>query len=399
LKILQVTPFFPPNKGGIASHVFNLTKYISKTGISVRVIAPKKIFGNLPNESGSYVERISSLYLTGWPYPTLRSVSIPIDVGIKIRSIIGHGDFDIVHVHGHHYPISWIAIDAANRKGIPVVLTLHGTYALNPFVKGGQSKIEKILNKIFFPKVLKRTYAIVGLTDQITKYGIMISSNAVRYFTIPNGIDTQVFAKNLNSKKDYRKKYGINSDAIVILFRGRFEHVKGILEFVDAIKLIVQELAPKVEVVIVGGGTLEGKIRNNVGSINGIHILGWQKEEDIPELYIASDIFALPSRFEALPITIIEAMNAGLFIMYTDVGGVSDILSGYKRKTLLSELTPEKIKQVLYDTIKDYSYNSDENNESIMYARTFDWNRVAIQITDMYEDILRMRVSTKSTGR
>ena len=168
----------------------------------------------------------------------------------------------------------------------------------------------------------------MGLTDQITKYGKMISNNAARYFTIPNGIDTQVFAKNLSSKKDYRKKYGINSDAVVILFRGRFEHVKGIIEFVDAIKLIVQELGPNVEAVIVGGGTLEGKIRDNADSINGIHILGWQKEEDIHELYIASDIFVLPSRFEALPITILEAMNAGLYIMYTDVGGVSDILSG-----------------------------------------------------------------------
>lgn len=387
MNILQVTPFFPPDKGGIANHVFNLCKHLDRQDISVSIASPKRT-GVTLEDFGLTVKRLNSWYLPGWPYPTLSSVSIPFDFGIRLRSLIRKGQFDIIHVHGHHYPISWLAVKAANKYGIPVALTLHGTFSLNPYVSGGKTGIEIWLNKNFFPRVLNNAKAIIGLTKQITNYAMMFGGSTTQYFTIPNGIDTDNYTLNLGFKKKYREKYGISPDAITILFLGRFEHVKGILEFMNAAMELIDELGKRVEVVLVGGGSLEQEIVEKSNSTGGIHFLGWQEEDKVHEIYIASDIFVLPSRFEALPITVIEAMNAGLHIVYSAVGGVPEVLQLYPRKTLLSEVSSNKIRQVLTSVLEENFFDPKLNNASTEYAKTFDWKEIIVQVKAVYEDIL-----------
>jgi len=389
-KILTVTPFFPPDIGGISSHVWNLDANLIREENNVSIIAPKH-FGNKIKESNeifNQIYRISSIYLPGWPYPTLRSMSIPIDLGIKIKSVIRNGNFDIIHVHGHHYPTSWIAINSAHRYGVTSVLTLHGMYALNPNVLGGKSRIEDWFNKYVFTRILSKTNGVIGLTDYITNYAKQFGKEHTKYFTIPNGVITELFRKNLNNKVEYRKKYGINQNSTIILFCGRFEHVKGIIDFVEAAKKIVKKSG--IEIVIVGGGSLGSQVKSIIGNSEHIHLFDWQPQEQIHELYIASDVFVLPSRFEALPLTIIEAMNAGLHIVSTQVGGIPEVLEGYSAKTLLSNVSTEEIENVVLKVLSNFRA-SDNMNELLGYAQKFDWNYVTSNTVKAYAECINKK--------
>jgi glycosyltransferase involved in cell wall biosynthesis len=385
-KILSVTPFFRPDVGGLANHVLNVNSNLEKLGHEISIIAPK----HLGDTSSTDIEfkqifRMESYYLRGWPYPTLKSVSFPLDFGLKIRSLIRDGNYDLVHIHGHHYPFSWMAIKAARKYGIPSVLTMHGMFALNPNVLGGRSRIENLLNKYFFTGMLSKTDAIIGLTEGITSYAKQFGNKTTKYFTIPNGVNTQVYKENLKNKKEYREKYHIGPDKTVILFSTRFEKGKGIIEFVKAAKNLVKD--NRIEVVIVGGGSLEPLVNSLVGDINGIHLLKWQPPEVIYELYISADIFINPSQFEALPLTIIEAMNAGLHIVYTPVGGVPEILKGYLPKTILNKISVEEIERVL--TTLTLNFSPTEMGESLTYAQQFDWKKIAIDTSNVYSDCLK----------
>lgn len=386
-RVLHVTPFFPPDTGGMASHVYNVCRQLKKLDVETCIICPRHWRDHYSGDSEGTLIRSRAIYLPGWPYPTLRSVSIPLDLGRTISTVIKKQSFDIVHVHGHHYPFTWIAINSAYKCGIPSILTLHGTYSLNPYVQGGQTVIEDWLNRNFFPKILKKTTGIIGLTQQVTEYGKIIGTKSTKYFTVANGVDTDVYMKNLDNRQDYRNKYGIDPSAKVILFRGRFEHVKGVIEFVEAAKLLVERFDGEVEVVILGGGTLEGKVRNSIGSKKGIYVMSWQKSEEIHELYIASDIFILPSRFEAFGIVLLEAMNAGMHIVYTDVGGVSDVLRGYRDKTLLSEISTAEICKVLSELMSTDSGNKSDKDTSLAYARSFDWKNISLKLFEVYQEI------------
>ena len=394
-KTLHVTPFFPPDKGGIANFVSDLCQSLGKQGNNITIIAPKRINSKIPlaYDSSKNIIRINCIFLPGWPYPTLRSVSIPIDLGLKLDSLIRKGHFDIVHVHGHHYPISWLAINSAYKYGIPIVLSMHGMYALNPKIMGGKTVIEEWLNKHVFTKILAKTDAIIGGTTQVTDYAKELGKQSNKYFTIPAGVDTHVYKENIMKKCEYRIKYNLNPDSIVILFIGRFEHVKGIIEFANAAKKIIKCKSKKVEVVLVGEGSLYYYVQSILHNIDGVHLLKWQPYNSIHELYIAADIFIIPSRFEALPLTLIEAMNAGLHIVYTPVGGVPDILQGYFPKTMLTATSIEEIQRTMITLLEDYS-PLQEMSKSFDYAQKFDWNNIASNVNKLYA-VIKNRKRTK----
>jgi len=374
-KILSITPFFPPEVGGLSSHVFNINSNLVKLGFDVTVIAPKHILNGISTwpDNFSQVFRLSSIYLPGWPYPTLTSFSFPLDLGLKIDSIIKNGNYDIVHVHGHHFPTSWMGLRSAHKYNIPAVLTLHGLYALNPNLLGGKSLIEDIFNKLVFRRILSKTTSVIGLTNQITNYAKQYGKKSINYFTIPNGVSVSRYKDNIKRKAEYRQKYHIGEDKIVIIFCSRFEKVKGIIEFALAAKNLVKN--DKIEIIIVGGGSLESDVRSIVGGTKGIHLIKWQPAESIHELYIASDINITPSKFEALPLTIIEAMNAGLHIVYTPVGGMIEILKEYSMKTVLEKVTPDEIQKVINNLISNFPIY--DVNDSLAYAQQFDWDKIA----------------------
>jgi glycosyltransferase involved in cell wall biosynthesis len=390
LKILQVTPFFPPSIGGIANLVYNLCNALDNLNIDVHIVTARS--NNTENSyrqnshAANKLTEIKSIYFPGWPYSTLKNFSIPLDLGMKINSIIKNGHFDIVHVHGHHYPICWIAIRSAYRYNIPIVLSLHGTYALNPKSFGGKSSLEELFNKYIFRNILSKCNLVVGGTKQIIEYAENYSAICNRFRIVPNGVNTQDYVTNLNKKKEYRSKYHIDLGKVVILFAGRFDESKGALDFAMAAKYLLEQYRNNFEVVIVGKGRLESEIRSCLKGLDNYNIIKWQPAEKIHEIYIASDIYVLPSKFEGLPLSIIEAMNANLHIVFSNVGGVSDILQGYSKKTMLSNATPDEISKIIIDLYKSNEFkNGDE--KSLIYAQNFDWSNIAKNFSLYYNEL------------
>ena len=205
LNILHVTPFFPPSIGGISNLVYNLCDALTKFDNNIHIITSRKRnLKNLPRNNETAAKQlieIKSFYFPGWPYSTLRNFSVPIDLGRKINSIIKHGNFDIVHIHGHHYPISWIAICSAHRHKIPTVLSLHGTYALNPKTLGGKSFLEDLFNRYIFRNILAKCNVVVGGTKQIIDYAKKYSTPYNKFKIVPNGVNTHNYIPNLRKKK------------------------------------------------------------------------------------------------------------------------------------------------------------------------------------------------------
>src|SRR3978361_2408009 len=100
LNILHVTPFFPPDKGGISNLVYYLSISLGKLNNNIQIITSRHInITKQKNKKTNNLNEIKSIYLPGWPYSTLRSFSFPLDLGFKIDRFIKKNNFDIVHVH------------------------------------------------------------------------------------------------------------------------------------------------------------------------------------------------------------------------------------------------------------------------------------------------------------
>ncbi len=391
----MVTTFYPPHVGGIEYHVEALSRHLTKRGHKVTVLTSmlsrKGLDSHRKASDGIGVYRLKTIFPPRWPYPALSSQGFAPGAHEAIKKIVSEREIDIVHVHGHHYYLSWTAIDAARSLGVPSVMTLHGLYALKPtdFLANAQ---EEIFNRFIFSRALKKVDATIGLTPTITEYARKYGPVSQNYFTIPNGVDQEIFTSNQENRSNYRRKYGIE-DRIVVLFRGRFAAVKGVRELAAASRLVVKENA-KVFFLFVGDGPLSGELARLLEPIRArSRILGWSPVDQIHELYIASDIFTLPSKSEALPLTILEAMAARLQIVSTPVGGIPDILESYPYKTYIKEASPTDISASLLNAIdKAQKRKAKPAQHSYGFLDAFRWDKIASQVETVYRIVLGNRL-------
>jgi glycosyltransferase involved in cell wall biosynthesis len=131
-----------------------------------------------------------------------------------------------------------------------------------------------------------------------------------------------------------------------LLFLSRLTREKGPFETLDALRL-VRERYPDVELVMAGDGpdkeALQAHART-LGLASVVRFPGYVRGDAKAELLMASDIFLLPTSYgEGLPISILEAMAAGMVVVATRAGGIGELLVDGKHGVLLQSNEPSEI--------------------------------------------------------
>jgi len=381
-RVTIVTPFYPPDAGGIAVHVYELVNKLTSLGIRCQVITCAKDINTSCSleKVGDELEVIRINSITPISFPeTMKNFRIPFCTSHLSDKIISF-DPDVIHLHGHHYPINWLI--AMNRKfrDIPKVLTMHGMYALNPYKEGGKTLIEELFNQSIFRCLLSNVDSVIALTPTIAKY-VVKYHNKKPVFVIPNGVNLKNFKKNLHRKLEYRKKYNLPEDKKVILFRGRFNHVKGVIDYSRAAAILSKQ-RDDLYFLAVGGGPLEQFVKEIFRKYVYGKVMSWVPYEKIHELYIASDIYVLPSKWEALPITLIEAMASGLVIVATKISSIMDVLKEYPRSILLYRSSVGFLVKGILRALELLSTTRREHE--LKTLEEYDWHLITQKIINVY---------------
>jgi glycosyltransferase involved in cell wall biosynthesis len=143
---------------------------------------------------------------------------------------------------------------------------------------------------------------------------------AERVVVVPNGVEAHDVPQ---SKAAIRRVIGLSDDHVVATVVASMRPEKCIPDVVTAL-LRVHRTRPELIGVIVGDGPDRPSVVRAVGDTTAVRLLGHR--DDVPRILKASDMLVLASRFEAVPMAILEAMAAGLPVIATDVGGVRDIV-------------------------------------------------------------------------
>jgi glycosyltransferase involved in cell wall biosynthesis len=134
------------------------------------------------------------------------------------------------------------------------------------------------------------------------------------------GLPSRVF----EPKSVARKELGLIEVGTYVLFVGRMTAIKRPDRLLDSIDELVKRNID-IQVLAAGDGELLPALRDRASKANlPVTFLGWRS--DIPKLIAASDIAVLTSDNEAVPLTLIEASMAGVPLVSTNVGSVSDVL-------------------------------------------------------------------------
>jgi glycosyltransferase involved in cell wall biosynthesis len=147
-----------------------------------------------------------------------------------------------------------------------------------------------------------------------------------KMLTIHNGIDAASF--KTTADQSLRRELGIKKSDIVVLTVASFRKYKGLDTLIEA-AAIVRKSSSNVRFVVAGSGTRESaeelkEQANRLQLTDHIHFLGHR--EDVPGLLAGADLLALPSRKEAFPLVVLEAMASGRPIVATNCGGIAEMI-------------------------------------------------------------------------
>ncbi len=206
---------------------------------------------------------------------------------------------------------------------------------------------------------------------------------------IPNGIPTDEYAPNPDTRAQWRQAHGIEPHATVLTHVGRFAPPKNHALLIEAFAQVRSD-AP-LYLLLVGGGELENAVREQVAALGlqeRVRFLGVRA--DVADILRASDVFVLSSRVEGNPMSVMEAMAAGLPVVSTAVGGVPELV----REGVTGLLVPSEdagalaqaMQALVDDPVRRQAMGAAARQHAVAH---FDIRHTVRMYEELYESLLR----------
>ena len=216
------------------------------------------------------------------------------------------------------YPEGLAVTLAARDLGIPAVLGSRGS---------DLHSIPGPVVRTLTRRALRLASKILTVSEDLHSRAIAMGVRPERVHTIRNGCDTGIF--HPRSRAAARSALGIQPDARMVLFAGRFQPVKGLADLLDAFARLASSF-PKLQLVLAGDGRLRPEIQvraERCGLRDRVHFPGVCPPGRIAEWMAAADVFCLPSHSEGCPNVVIEALSCGRPVVATNAGGIPELVN------------------------------------------------------------------------
>lgn len=354
---------FPPEIGGIETHVYEVATRLVKRGYRVKVlVSGTTVRPSEETVDGVYVARMGCIHSRH-----LRKISAIPFIALELlrnRNCI---------VHAHDAVGGAVAAVLANKRRF--VYTMHGLAFHesdwpSPFREGILLMRRMALNRA------SHTFFTDAITAEIVKYG------RERMDILSSGVDSQSFSKDL-----LRRPSEYESGAFTVLFVGRFIKAKGVETLLEAIALIPEGNRRQMRFVFVGDGPLSKRVARSADTLGSIVLLGTIDHASIRPYFTYANAFVLPSKTEGVPISLLEAMASGVPSIASDVGGIK---SQFDRESLIL-ISPEDASGLAKAIIRLHE-NKDEaealgERGREFVVRSFSWDRVLDKICEVYDNL------------
>ncbi|MDP8243762.1 MAG: glycosyltransferase [Candidatus Hinthialibacter antarcticus] len=339
-RVLQVVASL---HGGAARHVLHLSKGLIATGWKVTVASPcdDNAFLQTLTQAGCEVNHWGGFQ------------RLPIVAYQRLRSWLQSGEFDLVHVHGHRAAILTRAAAIRLKQRPPIVYTVHGYHP--PYYPKARSRI--IVNS------LERMQC--GLTDEYICVSPSTQADLARAVpkaeaksqVIANAVPVKEtpLAVRRENRNRIREALGVSNEAFVLGTVARLQWQKGVDRLLQAFQWAGRESDV---LLIVGDGPDRNALQTQARRMGyGKRCLFIGAQNDARPLYHAMDLFVLPSLWEGLPLTVLEAWANSVPVVATDVAGSRDlIIDGVNG--LLAQNHPDGIAAAIHRFHKDNTLDS-----------------------------------------
>ncbi len=339
--ILILTPFYPPNVGGVETHLQDLTDYLEKDGrFNVYILTYQPITTCVKGEcfkryGNIHIRRISwigfNLFHKLEPCPVLEFLYITpwLFINALFFLLKYREKISVIHAQGFNCAFIGRILAAIFRKRL--VVSIHAIYNLNPgslftkLVKWSLKKSERILTLSEASK------------SELVNIGLSVSCVSVYTYWI----DQNIFSPS--SRQEARQTLGW-PDKFTVLFVGRFIEKKGM----DILCDLARDIKEDILFAFIGDGPLADELKHLSGKFSNIRYVGKVDNKDLPLYYNSADILCVPSKYEeGFGRVIIEALSCGVPVVASRSGGIPEAVN--ESVGVLVEPSVEEFKKAILE--------------------------------------------------
>ncbi len=378
---------YPPHKiGGIAEHVYALSRALSGMGQEVHVLTIG-VPGEGDYEHGLEQEVDGGVYLHRIAVdPFMPDFIKRMNDGMKEAGDYLITDRRIDIIHAHDWMVSDAAIELAREYGRPLIATIHSTEfgrsqgireAYQMRIHEKEARLVRLASHVIVcsESMDKELRGLFGISDNLS--------------VVPNGVDTTKFDFRVD-EGDIKERFCGTRNAKMVLFLGRLVYQKGVNVLIGALPRILAE-CPDARLIIVGEGPMRRQLERDasfLGVAGDVVFTGYLDDHTVRCLLKAADVLVVPSLYEPFGIVALEAMAAKTPVVASDVGGISEIIGpdeGIKVPPDNSEALATAVIKVLRLCDTDVDEMVERGYKK---AVSMNWDEVAAATLDIYTGIL-----------
>jgi glycosyltransferase involved in cell wall biosynthesis len=260
----------------------------------------------------------------------------------EIKRFLRTNRIDILHTHGYKSDIvGWLATllsktmwVATNHVWHPINARLRFYEALDAFV-------------------LRFAKLVVAVSAHVREDLISASVPASKIRVIHNGIDVDRFREH-PPKTPTRAELGLHDEDLIVTIVGRLSPEKGHRTLLTAAQMLCAKFDGDLKFLVVGDGPLRDELGVDVGKMDlDRHVVFTGFRTDMPEIYALTDMLVNVSSIEGLPMTLLEAMAAGVPVVAARTGGIPEIIEHDKTGLLVNANDPKDLAAKLELLIRD----------------------------------------------
>jgi glycogen(starch) synthase len=362
--------------GGMQNHTAELTRALDRRGIVQTVLTTRP-------PTAPYFQRLGDharVIRVGLPVRRFRQLYAP---QAAIIAPILAARADVVHVHlGEDLAVLPVGAAVARLHRLPLVLTVHTSLRHTLAVGDLRSAVLKTLGG----PIERWGEAVLVITPRLYRLLASEGIDENRIHLIPPGVNPSLFEGPF---EDPFASIGRPR----VLFVGRLSPQKGVSTLVAAAGLLEH---PSAQVLLVGDGperkALEREAKR-IGVGDHMHFVGFLAHDRLPAVLVHADLLVLPSIYEELGTVLLEAMQAALPIVASNIGGIPDVIEDGVNGLLVPPGEPEALARAIDRLLADRDLARRLSEGAHERAKDYDWEVLAERVLRVYQGVSAGRLA------
>jgi glycosyltransferase involved in cell wall biosynthesis len=383
MKILIFSADYWPDPGGIAAHVYYLSRALVKMGAHVTVVGghltPTSHPSDKPQGAGSFrevtIQRKGPRFLRGLRFMLH---------AWRILNRLANEDWDVIHYH-NFLPDGLLLGLFAWPKAKVRIMTNHSDILLKT--------IDNQKNTFIFRSAVRKVNGIICPSPELLEKSKTIQHAGQILTYIPNGVDVERFTPGPAVEEAYQLLQATPTQKVLLAVR-RHDPKCGLHYLLQAMPEVVTR-HPEAILCLIGDGEQTDELKRlaiNLKLGASVKFLGRMSHEKLPLVFRAAYCSILPSIYEAVSLSGLESLACGIPVVGTNVGGIPEFIRHHQTGILVEPHSPEALAEGL-NYLLDHR---EERDKMSIIARkfvidTFSWQSVAEKTIAFYKSSMMSR--------